>query len=135
MGNVGGGSGDERSVERMLVRAGDGDLGKEWEGDGVVDGTELGDLLIGAGFLSGEVVGGKAEDDEAAIFVLLVEGFEGRVLRSEAALAGNVHDEEHFAGVVGEGGWGAGNGGERDGGEGRHGDSLARGVGSDVYSV
>ena len=109
--------GDEGGVERVLVGADDGDLGEEREGDGVVDGAEFGDLLIGAGLLAGEVVGGEAEDDEAAIFVLLVEGFEGGVLRGEAAFAGDVYDEEDFAGVVGEGGGRAGDGGERDGGE------------------
>ena len=126
MGDVRGRGFDEGGVERVLVGAGDGDLGEEGEGDGVVDGAELGDLLVGAGLLAGEVVGGEAEDDEAAIFVVLVEGFEGGVLRGEAALAGDVHDEEEFAGVVGECGGGAGDGGEGDGGEGRHGDSLAR---------
>jgi len=117
--------GDEGGVEGVLVGANDGDFGEEGEGDGVVDGAELGDLLIGAGLLSGEVVGGEAEDDEAAILVGLVEGFEGGVLRGEAAFGGDVDEEENVAGVVGEGGGGAGEGGERDGGEGRHEDSLA----------
>jgi hypothetical protein len=92
---------DEGGVEWVLGGAGDGDLGEEGEGDGVVGGAEFGDLLVGAGLLAGEVVGGKAEDDEAAIFVGLVEGFEGGVLRGEAAFAGDVQDEEDFAGVIG----------------------------------
>jgi len=133
--HVGGGGGDERGVEGVLVRAGDGDLGEEREGDGIFGGAELGDFLIGAGLLACEVVGGKAEDDEAAIFVLLIERFEGGVLRGEAAFAGDVDDEENFAGVVGERGGGAGNGGEGNRGEGRHGDSLAREDGWDGYSV
>jgi hypothetical protein len=106
----------------------DGEFGEEGEGDGVVDGAEGGDFFGGAGFLLGEVVGGEAKDDEAAVFVLLVEGFEGGVLRGEAAFGGYVDDEEDFAGVVGEGGGGAGEGGERDGGESGHGGSLLRGL-------
>ena len=117
--------GDQGGIEGVLVGAGDGDLGEEGEGDGVVEGAEGGDLLIGAGLLTGEVVGREAEDEEAAIFVLLVESFEGGVLRGEAALGGDVHDEENLAGVVGEGGGSAGDGSERDRGEGGHGDSLA----------
>jgi hypothetical protein len=107
---------DEGGVERVLGGAGDRDLGEEGEGYGVFGGAELGDLLIGAWLLSGEVVGWEAEDDEAAVFVLLVEGFEGGVLRGEAALAGDVHDEEEFAGVVGKRGGVAGDGGDGDGG-------------------
>jgi hypothetical protein len=129
VGYVGGGGGDERGVEGVFAGAGDGDLGEEGEGDGVVGGAELGDLLIGAGLLAGEVVGGEAEDDEAAVFVLLVEGFEGGVLGGEAALGGDVHDEEGVAGVVGEGGGGAGEGGEGDVVESRHAGSVARGGG------
>ena len=107
---------DEGRIERVLGGAGDGDLGEEREGYGIFGGAEPGDLLVGAWLLSGEVVGGEAEDDEAAIFVGLVEGFEGGVLRGEAALAGDVHDEEDVAGVVGEGGGSAGDGGDGDGG-------------------
>ena len=117
---------DEGGVEGVFVGAGDGDLGEEREGDGVVDGAELGDLLVGAGLLAGEVVGGEAEDDEAAVFVGLVEGFEGGVLRGEAALGGYVDDEEELCRSSRRGRRGAGDGGQGDGGEGRHGDSLAR---------
>ena len=101
VGDVLGCGGDEGGVERVLGGAGDGDLGEEGEGYGVLGGAEFGDLLVGAGLLAGEVVGGEAENGEAAVFVLLVEGFEGGVLRGEAAFAGDVHDEEDVAGVVG----------------------------------
>jgi len=109
--------GGEFAIEGMNSGALDGDLGEEREGDGVVGGAELGDLLVGAGFLRGEVVGGEAEDDEAAVFELLIELLEGGVLRGEAAPGGDVHDEEDFAGVVGEGGRRAGEGGQGDIGE------------------
>ena len=85
----------------MLVGAGDGDLGEEREGDGVLGRAELGDLLVGAGLLTGEVIGGEAEDDEATVLVLLVEVFEGGVLRGESALGGDIDEEKDFAGVVG----------------------------------
>ncbi len=121
-----GSGGDELGVERVLVRAGDGDLGEEREGDGVGGGAEGGNLGVGAGLLSGEVVGREAEDGEACVLVRLVQGFERGVLRREAALARDVDDEQDAAGVVGEGCRGARDGGERDGREFGHGSSLAR---------
>ncbi len=99
---ISGSGGDEGCVERVLGRAGDGDLGEEGEGDGVFGGAEGGDLGVGAGLLAGEVVGREAEDDEAAVLVLLIEGFEGGVLRGEAALGGDVDEQKDAAGVVGE---------------------------------
>ena len=62
------------------------------------------DLGVGAGLLGAEVVGGKAADDEAGVLEAGVELFEGVVLRGEAALGGDVDDEEDLAAVVGEGG-------------------------------
>jgi hypothetical protein len=126
VGNVLGCSVNEGGVKRVLIGAGDGNFGEEGEANRVVRGAEFCDLLVGAGLLSGEVVGGEAEDDEATIFVILIEGFERCVLRCEAALGSDVHNEEYLTGVVGKGGGGAGNRGERDRGESRHGDSLAR---------
>ena len=117
--------GGEFAIEGVDFGALDGDFGEDWEGDGVVDGAELGDFLVCAGLLSGEVVGGEAEDDEAAVFELLIELLKGGVLRGEAALGGDVHDEEDFAGVVGEGGRRAIEGGQGDTGERGHGISLA----------
>jgi hypothetical protein len=120
-----GGFGDEFSVEGVLVRAGDGDLGEEGEGDGVLGGAEGGDLGVGAGLLAGEVVGGEAADDEALGFVVLEEGFEGGVLRGKAAFAGDVDDEQDVSCVVGEGGGRTGEAGEGDFVERRHKSSLA----------
>jgi hypothetical protein len=67
---------------------------------------------------------GKPRTAKPLALELLVEGFERGVLRREAALAGDVDDEQDFAGVVGEGGGGAGDGSEGDIGEGGHGGSL-----------
>ena len=113
-------------VEGVLVGACNGDLREEREGDRVLGRAEGGYVFVGTGLLAGEVVGGKAEDDEASVFKLLVEGFKSRVLRCEAALGSDVHNEKDFAGEVGEGGRGAGDGGEWDRGEVRHANSLLR---------
>lgn len=110
----------EEVVERVGVFAVDANLGEHGKGDGVVGGAEGGDLGVGAGLLAGKVVGGEAEDDEAAVPVGLVQGFKLGVLRGEAAPGGHVHDEDDFAGVGGEGGCIAGEGGERDFVKGRH---------------
>ncbi len=96
--------GDEGLVEGVGVGAGDGDLGEHGEVDGEGGAAEGLDLLVGAGLLGAEVVGGEAADDEAGVFEAGVELFEGVVLRGEAALGGDVDDEEDFAAVVGEGG-------------------------------
>ncbi len=111
---MGGGGGGELTVEGMDVGTLDGDLGEEREGDWVFGGAELGDLLIGAGLLEGEVVGGEAEDDEAFVFELLVEIFDRGVLRSETAFGSDVDDQKDFSRVVGEGGGFAGEGRERN---------------------
>ncbi len=71
---VGGVAGEEL-VKRGLVVAGDGELGHHGEAHVVLFGAEGLDLFVGAGFLAGEVVGGDANDDEAAGLVLLVDGF------------------------------------------------------------
>jgi len=118
-------SGGELAVERVNFRPLDGDFGEKREGDGVVGGAELGDFLVGARFLRGEVVGREAEDDEAAVFVLLIELLESGVLRGEAAFGGDVHDEQDFAGIVGKAGGGTGESGQRDVGERGHAISLA----------
>ena len=84
-------------VERGLVGALDGDLGHHGEGYVVFFAAEGLDLGVGAGLLIGEVVGGDADDDEAAVLVLFVDRFEGLVLRGVAATAGYVDQEEDLA--------------------------------------
>jgi hypothetical protein len=52
------------------------------------------------GFLGHEVVGRDADDDQAAVLVFLVEGFEAGVLRGESAFAGDVDEQDDFAAVT-----------------------------------
>ncbi len=101
----GGGLGVEAGevfVEGCDVVTFDADFGEHGEGDVVLAGAELFDFFVRAGLLFAEVVGGESEDDEAFVFVLLVGAFEGGVLGGVAALAGDVDDEDDFAGVLGE---------------------------------
>ena len=110
---VGGFAGEE-VVERGLVVAFDGDFGHHWEADVVFLGAEGFDLFVGAWFLAHEVIGGDADDDQALVFVLFVEGFERRVLRGVAALAGDVDEHDYLAVIFGERGGLAVNGFESE---------------------
>ena len=67
------------------------------EGDAVFGGAELLDFLIGARLLAAKLVAGKTEHSEALVFILLMERFQPVVLGSEAALRGDVHNQEDFA--------------------------------------
>lgn len=128
----------EGGVEGVLVRAFDVELVEEGEGDVVFAGAEFFDLVVGAGFLSAELVAGEAEDDEALVFEFPVGGFEGFVLRGVAAFGGDVDDEEDFAFVGGEAGVFAvdvfeGDLGEVGGGVGGHGDGKECGKGEECF--
>ena len=57
---------------------------------------------MGARLLRAEIIGGETEDFEAIGATRAVERFEAFVLRSQAALAGDVDHQQHLAGVVGE---------------------------------
>ncbi len=106
--------GDERLVERMGVGAGDGDLLEHGEVDAVGAGAEGGDLGVRPGLLDAEVVGGEAEYDESSGFEARVKVFECGVLLGEAALCGDVYDEQDLAAVFGKGGTFAGDAMDRD---------------------
>ena len=105
---------DELAIERMFVRAGDDGFAEEREADGIVDRTELCDVLFCSGFLAGEVIGREAENDETALLVALIERLEAGVLRGETAFGGDVDDEQNLAAEGVEGGGIAGQGCERD---------------------
>lgn len=88
-------------VQRAGLVAVDVDLAEHGEGDAVVELTEGLDVRVGAGLLRAELVAGEAEDLKT-LRVLgvqrLVERLERGVLASEAAFAGDVDDEDDFAG-------------------------------------
>src|SRR3954470_21231535 len=79
-------------VERSGFLAVDVDLRHHVELDAVVLLAELGDILGGARLLLTELVGGHTDDRESFFAVLLVKRFQRLVLRSVAALAGDVHE-------------------------------------------
>ena len=54
------------------------------------------------GVLAAEFVGGKAEDNQTLVGVLLVERLQAFQLRGEAALGRAVEDEDNFAFEVGK---------------------------------
>ena len=64
--------------------------------DPVVELAELCDLVFRARFLRAELIAGKAEHFEAARVHFFVERLEPLVLRREAALARDVHDQQHL---------------------------------------
>ncbi len=59
------------------------------------------------GLLRAELIAGEAEDREAAVLIGAVESFKGGVLRSEAALAGGVYDEQNLAAELLQSEWAA----------------------------
>ena len=68
----------------------------------MVDAAELLDIGVGSRLLVRELVAREAEDHETLRPELLMQLLQAVVLRSEAALARGVDDEQRLAGVVGE---------------------------------
>ena len=84
-------------VERCYVVALDGNLGHHRKGDVIFGGAERFDFLIRTRLLGAKVIRGDAHDDETPVFVLFIGGLQRGVLRSEAALAGDVDEQRDFA--------------------------------------
>lgn len=92
-------------VQRVRIVAVDVDLAEDGEGDFLVQGAEVLNLLVGAGLLAAELVAGEADDCEVVgvlLLDLLVDGLEVLVLVGEAALGGGVDDQDDLALVVGQ---------------------------------
>src|SRR5262249_20803789 len=70
------------------------------ERDVVGRGAELLDVGVAARLLRAELIAREAEDLQAAVPAVAVQGLQALVLRGEAALAGHVDDQQHLAGVV-----------------------------------
>lgn len=92
-------------VQGVRIVAVDVELAKDGEGDLLVQGAEVLDLLVGAGLLAAELVAGEADDYEIVGVLLLdvlVDGLEVLVLVGEAALGSGVDDQDDFALEIGQ---------------------------------
>ncbi len=87
-------------VKRMGVAPVDVDFGKGLELGLEIDGTESGQLLVGFGGLSRELVAREIEDFKTLVMELLVQFLQSVVLLGVAAVAGRVHDQQHLAAIL-----------------------------------
>src|SRR6185437_2069116 len=95
-------SAGEKLEEWMGSGAVDIDLGENGKADAVIALTKLRDLLGRSGLLVAELIGWEGEDFETATVVVAIQIFERGVLRSEAALAGGIDDQQHLSGEAGQ---------------------------------
>src|ERR1700712_5357095 len=86
----------------MLVLARDRYLREHREIDIVGERAEARDLGLGAGLLPREIVGGEAQHGEALVVIFAVQRLQPLILRGEAAFRGDVDDQQHLAGIIGE---------------------------------
>ncbi|KAG0959191.1 hypothetical protein G6F31_011899 [Rhizopus arrhizus] len=104
--------GGQLLVQRVGVLTGHADLGEHREADIVGELAELLDLGIAARFLAEEVVGGEAQHFQALRVLFRIQRLQAFVLRGQAALGGDVDQQQHLAPVVGKRGRLAVDGGE-----------------------
>ena len=78
------------------------DLGEHRERHIVLVAAEFLDLALVARLLMAELVAGEAEHGEAAFAKAPVQRFEARILRSEAALARDIDDQQRLAREIAE---------------------------------
>jgi hypothetical protein len=87
----------------MGVGAIDLDLGEHRERDVVIERAEIPDLRLVPRLLMAELVAREAEHGEAARAKPALQRLKPRVLWREAALAGDIDDEQRLACEIGEG--------------------------------
>ena len=63
----------------------------------MIEAAELGDLLVGAGLLTGELVAREADNDQPLILIFLIESLQAVVLRSESAFGRCVDNHQDLA--------------------------------------
>jgi len=80
----------------MAIGAVNFELVEEGEGDAVLGGTKLLDLVVRARLLAGELIAGEAQDFKTLAFVLFKNGFEGLVLGSKATFRRHIYDEQNL---------------------------------------
>lgn len=73
------------------------DLGENREADAVIQLAELRNLLIVARLLAAKLIARKAQYLEPFFVVFFAQGLKPLVLRSEAAFAGGIDDEQSLA--------------------------------------
>ena len=78
------------------------DLGHHRKCHTVVQLAELGDLVVAAGVLVGELVAREADDGQAPVLVLGVQFLEPGELRGEPALARGVDHDQNLAAIITE---------------------------------
>jgi hypothetical protein len=66
----------------------------------VVDTAELGNLLVAARLLVGELIAGETYDDQSLVLIFFVKGFQTVVLRGESALGGGVDNHKDFSFIL-----------------------------------
>src|SRR5580698_4483788 len=86
--------------QRVRVRSIDLNLGEHRKGHIVSQRTEVLDILLITRFLMPELIAWKSEHAETARMQLAIQRFKTRVLRGEAAFAGDVHHQEHLAAIL-----------------------------------
>ena len=90
-------------VDRMLVVSFDVHLGHHLKTHAVVACAELTNVAGGARLLLAKLVAREAQDDQALVFVLVVQFLEWPVLRGVTATRGGVDNHDAFAFQVAEG--------------------------------
>ena len=68
----------------------------------MVDAAEFRNLVVGTGFLAGELVAREADNHQTLVLILLVERLQAVVLRGEAAFGSGIDNHQDFAFELGE---------------------------------
>src|SRR5258708_1198810 len=84
----------------MSFRAIDIDFGEEREFHSVFSLAEPLDFTVRRGFLTPELIAGKAKHRKALVLIFFVKFFQALVLRGMAAAAGDIDDEQNSAAIV-----------------------------------
>src|SRR6201999_2535981 len=90
----------QENVEWSLILACHRDLSHHGKRHVVAVVAELFDFVVSARLLLGKIVGWNADNDQSAILVLFIEGFETSILRSVSALAGNIYQKKNLPPVT-----------------------------------
>ena len=93
---------EEFRVQRVGSYAGNARLSEHRKFNAVSQPAEFRDFMVLARLLSAEVIGRKADDDEATVLVFAIERFESFVLMGLTAKARTIDDQHDLAAVLTE---------------------------------